>query len=302
LEDCTRQIEQNPFANAYAQRGTVLHKLERYAEAIVDFTKAIELNPANAKALVGRASAHREKGNLAQAIEDYRQATEIRPTDSMSWLRLLDFEFARGASQETTQKLLAEAEAAGGGDFVTFQHAAWNLLLNRRAEYEKICREAASKCADSENLREVELVARAAALTNEPVLPTEKLVEMASRVVEAAPTPWREHALGLCLLRDGQADAAIARFNSSLDQKRWNNGVQANWLGLAIAHAAEGRVSEAQDWLRKAQEWFAQNPLDPTSGLHPVDRIECQLLLREAEQLLGKADQPEDDTETEPDN
>jgi Flp pilus assembly protein TadD len=172
-------------------------------------------------------------------------------------------------------------------------------LLNRRAEYEKICREAASKYADTENLSELDLVARAAALTNEPVLETEQLVEMASRVVEAQPQPWREHTLGLCLLRDGQADAAIERFKSSLDKKSWDNGMQANWLGLAIAHAASGRVSEARDWLRKAQEWFAQNPLSPASELHPVDRIECQLLLREAEQLLGKSEQKKHDTESE---
>jgi tetratricopeptide (TPR) repeat protein len=206
-------------------------------------------------------------------------------------LRLLDFEFARGASAETTQTVAAEAEAAASiGGLVTFHHAAWNLLLNRRAEYEKICREAVSKYADSEDLREVALVARAAALTNEPFLPTEQLVEIASRAVKAWPRPPHEHALGLCLLRDGQADAAIARFHSSLDKKSWDNGLQANWLGLAIAHAAEGQVSEAKEWLRKAQEWFAQNPLDTTSKLPIVDRIECQILLREVEQLLGKCE------------
>jgi Flp pilus assembly protein TadD len=122
---------------------------------------------------------------------------------------------------------------------------------------------------------------------------------MASRVVEPQPQPWREHTLGLCLLRDGQADAAIERFHSSLDKKSWDNGVQANWLGLAIAHAAGGRVSEARDWLRKAEEWFAQNPLDPASELYPVDRIECELLLREAERLLETSEEEKKDAEIE---
>ncbi len=92
--------------------------------------------------------------------------------------------------------------------------------------------------------------------------------------------------MGPCLLRDGQPDAAIECFNQSLGQ-RWT-GAPVNWLGLAIAHAADGRRSQAQEWLGKAQQWFEQNPLDPTSPLPPTDRIECQLLLREAEELIER--------------
>jgi tetratricopeptide (TPR) repeat protein len=126
------------------------------------------------------------------------------------------------------------------------------------------------------------------------VVETKQLVDMATRAVEADTTAWRQHTLGLCLLRDGQADTAIEWFNRSLTEN-WP-GAPVNWLGLAIAHSAGGRDSQAQDWLKKAQEWFGQNPLDPTSELPPTDRIECQLLLREAEQLLGEPEQEKHDT------
>jgi tetratricopeptide (TPR) repeat protein len=292
IDDCTSALRIDPeHLSAFHNRAIARRLLGHYNEAVEDTSAGLKTAPDNAALLHERALNYGHLGAHDKAIEDYRQAIESEPTNGWRWFKLLDLEFACGASQETTQKLLAGAEAASDHDLLVFQYAAWSLLLNRQAEYEKICREAASKCADSEMLREVELAARAAALTNEPVLPTEELVEMASRVVEAEPTPCREHALGLCLLRDGQAHAAIERFNSSLDEKSWKTGVQANWLGLAIAHAAEGRVREAQDWLSMAQEWFAQNPLDPASELHPVDRIECQVLLREAEQMLRKPEQ-----------
>ena len=43
------------------------------------------------------------------------------------------------------------------------QYAGWNLLLDRRGEYEAICREAAERFGD---LGDPGYVARAAALTN----------------------------------------------------------------------------------------------------------------------------------------
>ena len=72
-----------------------------------------------------------------------------------------------------------------------------------------------------------------------------------------------------------------------------------NWLGLAIAHSAAGRENDARDWLGKAQEWIAQDPLNVTSQLPPPDRIEYQLLLREAEQLIAGKSSTEDKTTAE---
>jgi hypothetical protein len=184
------------------------------------------------------------------------------------------------------QKLVAEAEVALGRPKsldLSFQQAALYLLSDRRGQYEDICHQAASRCSASTDPKELYVVARTAALTPDPVLETDQLVEMASRAVEETGSPWRQHVMGLCLLRDGQPDAAIERFNQSLGQ---NWVAPLNWLGLAIAHASGRHDGQSREWLAKAQEWFRENPLDATSRLFPPDRLECQLLLREAEQLI----------------
>jgi tetratricopeptide (TPR) repeat protein len=278
--------------------GEAHEKLDQWDKAIRDYNQAIHLAPENPALYRDRGNVYQQLKEWDKAIEDYRQAMKITPRYSWCWLRILDVEFARGASASTVQGLVTEAEVALGRPAVldlVFQHAAWNLLLDRRREYENLCRQAAERFADSTNSMELALLARTAVLTNEPVLETEQLVEMASRAVEPKPAPWKEHVLSLCLLRDGQADAAIKRFNQSLGHNRM--GEPLSWLGLAIAHAAAGHDNDAQDWLGKAQAWFEDNPLDPTSELPPPDRIECQLLLREAELLLGKSEREKDDVE-----
>ena len=100
-------------------------------------------------------------------------------------------------------------------------------------------------------------------------------------------TPGAQHVLGLCLLRDGQPDAAIECFSSSLNSP-WK-GAPSNWPALAIAHSAAGQPDQAEEWLRKTQEWSEHDPLDVRSELEPIARMTFQLLLREAEQHI---DQP----------
>jgi serine/threonine protein kinase/tetratricopeptide (TPR) repeat protein/DNA-binding beta-propeller fold protein YncE len=297
LGDFEGTVEINPKLFAYRQLADAHKGLKQWDKALADYNEAMRVNPEDPNLYVDRGNVHQLLKDWDKASQDYRRALEIEPDYRGCWLRLVDTEFARGASAERTQTVVAEAEAASDGSVVNFQHAAWNLLMNRRGEYERVCREAAARCSDSTDAQRLDLTARAAVLTNEPCIETKQLVDMATRAVEVDPTAWRQHTLGLCLLRDGQTDAAIEWFNRSLAQS-WP-GAPVNWLGLAIAHSVGGRDSQAQDWLKKAQEWFEQHPLDPTSELPPPDRIECELLLREAEQLLGSSEQEKHDIKSE---
>ena len=255
-----------------------------------------ETHPTTLSVMNNVARLYKAQGRYEEAKRLFQEILKTEPTSKSSWLMLLDIELALGASVESTQELVANAETALEGPAaleLLCQLAAWNLSSNHRGEYQKICREVAARYADSTEARTLCLVARAAALTDQPVVDTKQLVKMASRAVQGAPTPWGQHTLGLCLLRDGQELPAIEQFNQSLGQN-WL-GVPLNWLGLAIAHSAAGRDTEAQEWLGKAQEWFEENPLDLTSNLSPGNRIACQLLLREAEQLIERKSSTEDD-------
>jgi tetratricopeptide (TPR) repeat protein len=302
IADCTEAIRLDPtLYGAYANRAEACLALENYDQALTDCAELIRLAPAdNSCGYQIRAKLYTRLGDNEKAVADARQVIKLTPKNPAGWLTLLDLELARGASVESVQALVAEAETALDGPValeIVFQQAAWDLWSSRQGDYEETCREIAAQYADSTETTTLYLVARTAAVTKRPVVDTEQLVKMASRVVEGDQSAWYQHTLALCLLRDGRADAAIKRFHQSLEQT-WS-GAPANWLGLALAHAAAQHDSEAQEWLRKAQDWFRENPLDLTSTLHPHDRIECQLLLREAEERIGPNVSTKDNDTTE---
>ena len=66
-------------AKSASGQGEAKLKKSDWDGAIVDFTKAVEANPAFAEAYVNRGNAKAGKGDLAGAIADYTKAIELKP-------------------------------------------------------------------------------------------------------------------------------------------------------------------------------------------------------------------------------
>jgi tetratricopeptide (TPR) repeat protein len=79
-----RDAYAKPTAKEYLKRGNIQLSQNKLAEAIADFTKAIELDPAFAEAYVRRGIAQRAKGRLNEAIQDFEKAESIDPGASVS--------------------------------------------------------------------------------------------------------------------------------------------------------------------------------------------------------------------------
>lgn len=82
IEDFTKAISIDPaFANAYSYRGFAKNKTNRYTEAIDDYTKGFELNmnemPYYFYTL--RGSAYKSLENYSAAVEDYSKSIELNP-------------------------------------------------------------------------------------------------------------------------------------------------------------------------------------------------------------------------------
>jgi len=75
----SRAIELNVnYMDAYSNRGVAYYYGKGNADqAISDFSKAIELNPKHAMAYNNRGTAYAYKGNLDQAISDFSKAIEL---------------------------------------------------------------------------------------------------------------------------------------------------------------------------------------------------------------------------------
>jgi len=80
LMDFNRAIKLDPSrADGYVGRANTLNGLGRYQEAVKDYDKAIEIDPKVANAYVNRGSAYSHLGDYVKAIADYERGLEIDP-------------------------------------------------------------------------------------------------------------------------------------------------------------------------------------------------------------------------------
>jgi tetratricopeptide (TPR) repeat protein len=76
----TKAIELNPKdAVAHCNRGTAYNRAGQLANALADYTKAIELDPKCAQAYSNRGTAYDRSGQLTNAFSDYAKAIELNP-------------------------------------------------------------------------------------------------------------------------------------------------------------------------------------------------------------------------------
>jgi hypothetical protein len=68
-------------------RGISLHALRRYAEAIDDFSKAVELKPDFASSWSARGDAKSALRRWKEAIDDYTQSIALKPDNELVWRR-----------------------------------------------------------------------------------------------------------------------------------------------------------------------------------------------------------------------
>src|SRR3990172_1827958 len=66
-------------AEAYFNHGAEDYQKSQYEHAILDFSKAIEINPVYAEAYANRGVAYGNKGIYDKAISDFNKAIELNP-------------------------------------------------------------------------------------------------------------------------------------------------------------------------------------------------------------------------------
>ena len=103
IVDYTKAIELDPtYAPAYNNRGLLYRDKGEYDRAIADLTNAIEINPQRANAYSNRGIAYHGKGEYDRAIADFTRAIEINP----------DFQESKVALQSLAREQSPSAKAA----------------------------------------------------------------------------------------------------------------------------------------------------------------------------------------------
>lgn len=89
-------------------RGTAYSQAGRHDEAIADFDKVIELDPANVDAYIGRAYVHIQSGRHDKAVADYSEAIRLAPKSAPLYL----YRGAVFVQMNDFDKALADANTA----------------------------------------------------------------------------------------------------------------------------------------------------------------------------------------------
>ena len=137
------------------------------------------------------------------------------------------------------------------------------------------------------------------------------LTHWAEKTLTADPNSFdRLNALGALLYRAGRFEEAARRLREADAAFRQANRptmtIASTWLFLALAHERLGHPDEARQWLAKAVREIDQ-PSPERAKINQVwnRRLTLGLLRREAEALVGRADNKTDhqgpkDTEKKP--
>jgi tetratricopeptide (TPR) repeat protein len=115
LLDFDRAIDLNPGdANAYYKRANVHFDMGNYEMALADYSTAIELNPNYSDAYFNRGLAHTDMGNLQAAITDFSSVLQLNPNDPDAYyhrgLASHDVDDFQSSIQDYTQAILLDAE------------------------------------------------------------------------------------------------------------------------------------------------------------------------------------------------
>jgi WD40 repeat protein/serine/threonine protein kinase/tetratricopeptide (TPR) repeat protein len=225
-------------------------------EAVDSFSKAIELDPGNANALIVRAHAY---------------------------LRLKE-----GAKAEAD---LAQVKAAGANTAHGFYRMALlQLGLENLDPYRRICATNVERFGPGEDANALHWVAWTCALAPDALSDLRAVVPLAERALgNDAKADSPRLTLGAILYRAGQYEEAIERL-TELDAEWKSSGTMPSltspaycWFFLAMAHHELGCPAEARQWFDKALQRMAEER-DSAAWNR---RLTLDLLRQEAESLLG---------------
>ena len=81
IQACTEIIQKKPDPAAFNNRGIAYYESSSLVLAILDYDKAIELDPEEPSYYYNRGIIHFDRGDFDKAIEDYSKAIELNPND-----------------------------------------------------------------------------------------------------------------------------------------------------------------------------------------------------------------------------
>ncbi|HEX7448430.1 MAG TPA: tetratricopeptide repeat protein [Pirellulales bacterium] len=293
--------------------GLAHYRAGKWNEAVRDAAKSMELRSGRADfARFGLAMANWQLGNRAEARQWYESAVQLREHRHRDETQRFHVEAAEllgidddavrasRARLHVRQERWDEAikDYAAMSDLLSreeqesrFEYACLRLMLDDRDGYRTMCVEMADRDGSTSDPGTSYVLARACAISREPVVAMDRLLRWAEQAAPAGThLPWPLHTLGLAYYRAGHFERAVEALQRSRDSGWEDNGTGAlNELVLAMAHHRLGQTAIAQAWFEQAQRRIQSiNAAEKPVKMPAPDWLEIQVLLPEAEGLFNK--------------
>jgi tetratricopeptide (TPR) repeat protein len=121
IVDYTKAIELNTnYSDAYLNRGDTKTRIQDYQGAIADFSKVIELNPTNSDAYYNRGVSYSKLNKKESACLDLINAEELGDTDAYDLIKQYCNVNLLDRYLSNTDKFSGEKTYYGGGKVVSF--------------------------------------------------------------------------------------------------------------------------------------------------------------------------------------
>jgi tetratricopeptide (TPR) repeat protein len=231
-----------------------------------------------------------ERGQWAEAVVDFEKARQLQPHKLAAEAPLA---FALLGRADASARAAAAASRTLGALSAPFNYSplsaaapfSWQGDLS---DYRRVCSELLHDFGQTADADIAHSVAFVCVLGPQAVKDPALLVRLARKAVNSDPDNWLyRFTLGTALYRAGDFDAAVRELNRAVEKHRRGGSVEAK-LFLAMAHHRLKHPKAAKDWYARAVEQLRQVSRPPR---WPV-RLYWQLLGEEAKALLQAAPQP----------
>jgi tetratricopeptide (TPR) repeat protein len=216
-----------------------------YAGALDQWTKAVELDPADGKARYHLAYALDKQGQLEQAIEQYRKSVELDPTNASAYSSLA-VALTRAGNQAESIAAAKQALALNPKDVITEGNLAASLLesgqTDEALEHIRKALELDPDFADAHNMLGI-VLARAGRLD-------EAVTQLEKAVAFAPDSPDYRFNLARFLAARHNFAEALPQFEKAVELSGGNEPLSLEML--ASVYAELGRFSEAVQTANRA--------------------------------------------------
>jgi tetratricopeptide (TPR) repeat protein len=235
------------------------HAAGERTDAFRVINDAIRQHPDTAMFYRDRAQFHCEDGHFQQAIPDFEKALEIGPVESWVWYKVAtlclytgDIDRYRGACRELLE--------------IADENSAYRINVDEQTA--KVC-----------------------ALSRDSVADFSQVERLAQRCVtgteEHQLRRWFVLAKALTDYRSADNEAAIAWLQRFAPKDDGTHSDASAFAVLAMAHHRLGHADQARASLDSARDNIAKKPPDWKRGTNWIDWLHCEILFREAVELLS---------------